>query len=57
MIPITLAETNETDSGERVGLGEWVSDHREDLEELAEKDYPISPVVKTLLTRVERGDI
>lgn len=38
-------------------LGEYIDENKEDLEELAEEDYPISPVLKTLLTRRERGEV
>ncbi|WP_418280804.1 hypothetical protein [Halorubrum sp. DTA98] len=43
--------------GVEAGLGEYVEENREDLEALAEEDYPVSPVIKTLLTRVERGAV
>lgn len=39
------------------GLSEYIDEHREELEELAQEDYPISPALKTLLTRQERGEI
>lgn len=39
------------------GLSEYIDGNREELEELAQEDYPISPVIKTLLTRRERGEI
>lgn len=38
------------------GLGEYIEENKDDLEELAEKEYPISPVLKRWVTRVERGD-
>lgn len=39
------------------GLPEYLEENKDDLEELAEKDYPISPILKTLVTRAERGEI
>lgn len=39
------------------GLPEYINENKDDLVELAEQDYPISPVLKTLLTRYERGEV
>lgn len=39
------------------GLPEYVEENKDELEKLAEKEYPISPILKTLVTRVERGEV
>jgi len=39
------------------GLGEYIDENKEDLEALAEEDYPISPAMKAILTRRERGEV
>ncbi|MFB6201898.1 MAG: hypothetical protein ABEI98_07790 [Halorhabdus sp.] len=38
------------------GIPEYVEEHREDLEAIAEEDYPISPVAEALLRRLDRRD-
>lgn len=39
------------------GLAEYIDQKREDLEALAEGDYPISHPLQVLLDRRDRGDI
>lgn len=39
------------------GLPEYLEENKEDLAALADRDYPISPVLATLLTRHERGEV
>lgn len=39
------------------GLAEYIDQKREDLEALAEGDYPISHPLQVLLDRRDRGDL
>ena len=39
------------------GLPEYIDENEEKLEEIAEENLPISPIIKTLLTRRKRGEI
>lgn len=39
------------------GLPEYIEDNRDDLEEIAKKEYPVSRAVQGLLDRYDRGDI
>lgn len=50
-------DSNPASSSSRTGLGEYIDENREDLEEIAQGEYPISPVVQALLDRYDRGDI
>lgn len=39
------------------GLPEYLEENRDDLEELAEEEYPVSRVIHGLLDRHDRGEI
>lgn len=39
------------------GLGEYIDEFREDLEAIAEAASPVSPIVKAILDRHDRGEI
>lgn len=40
-----------------ISLGEYIDEHRSDLEEIAESEYPVSPIVQGLLDRRDRDEI
>ena len=39
------------------GLADYIDQNRDDLEQLADKNYPVSRVVQALLDRRDRGEI
>lgn len=39
------------------GLADYIDQHRDDLEQLADQDYPVSRIVQALLDRRDRGEI
>jgi hypothetical protein len=39
------------------GLADYIDENREDLEALADKEYPISDKLQALIDRRDRGDI
>lgn len=43
--------------GAEIGLSEYIDDHREDLEKIAEEEYPVSPIVQGLLDRRDRDEL
>lgn len=49
--------SNPEPSSSGPNLGEYVDDNREDLEEIAKGEYPLSPIVQALLDRRDRGEI
>lgn len=38
-------------------LSEYIDDQREDLEKIADAEYPVSPVVQALLDRRDRDEL
>lgn len=48
-------ETHEA-MGVEPGLPEYIDENREDLEAIADADYPVSPVVRGLLNRNEEDN-
>lgn len=39
------------------GLPEYIDENKDDLTELADQDYPISPVLEMLLTQHDKGEV
>ena len=42
---------------QELGLVDYIDQNRKDMEQLADKDYPVSILIQTLLDRRDRGEI
>lgn len=50
-------QVSETTDNENTGLAEYIDQNREDLEKLADEDYPVSRLLQAFLDRRDRGEI
>lgn len=47
----------QSQSEQELGLSGYIDQNRDDLEQLADKEYPVSRIVQALLDRRDRGEI